>query len=597
MQAQAADVLRHVEAELDEARQRVAFAQRSIPDLAEDLQDLAEQRTDSFIELARHYLPDLSHQSMVGSWSEVRSEIEDLLLRKNDQQRGLRKEHAKLESKKQRLQTKLDQLAQEAERAKSALDSKMGNYRKQLREDPKILELDEAIVRTDRQIELALSQLKIAEVEARRKLPDYEECALFDYLRDRQFGTPAYAARGIERRWDRWVARLIEYRDAKKSFDFLSETPDVMKVMIKEKQVKYLELLRQLQSAQEDAKTKFGIHKQTDLWNDIGKQLAQTEEEMVDLRTEADALHDRIIRLDDVEGKFYRESIEIYRRFLMDLEPSVLKVYASCTDSPVDDEICARLRNLQAEFDRAQERSNEHKRSIATEEGFVAALHDLASRLRFHLRNTPGVCSVHGELDMPRLLGRMQAAELSVDDVWQTLRQAMIRSRKQVESFPDGGLGSSTDVAKKMSPLDACYIAASEQEVDGLESEDVTVDPIGILLVEATDSDIQDDQHAGFRVLAVSDSRDEAHFLVAHLESHSIPSFVRTECGDTVYAGRQFESDEYQVVVDSRKYSRAADVLRQLQARFRSAWECPKCLNRVHTGSEICWSCGRQRTL
>ena len=296
MQAQAADVLRHVEAELDEARQRVAFAQRSIPDLAEDLQALAEQRTDSFIELARHYLPDLSHQSMVGSWSEVRSEIEDLLLRKNDQQRGLRKEHAKLESKKQRLQTKLDQLAQEAERAKSALDSKMGNYRKQLREDPKILELDEAIVRTDRQIELALSQLKIAEVEARRKLPDYEECALFDYLRDRQFGTPAYAARGIERRWDRWVARLIEYRDAKKSFDFLSETPDVMKVMIKEKQVKYLELLRQLQSAQEDAKTKFGIHKQTDLWNDIGKQLAQTEEEMVGLRAEADALHDRIIR-------------------------------------------------------------------------------------------------------------------------------------------------------------------------------------------------------------------------------------------------------------------------------------------------------------
>ena len=77
----AADVLRQVKAELDAARQRVAFAQRSIPDLAEDLQNLAKQRMDSFIELARHDLPDLSHQSMVSSGSEVRSEIEDLLLR------------------------------------------------------------------------------------------------------------------------------------------------------------------------------------------------------------------------------------------------------------------------------------------------------------------------------------------------------------------------------------------------------------------------------------------------------------------------------------------------------------------------------------
>lgn len=597
MQAQAADVLRQVEAELDAARQRVAFAQRSIPDLADGLRELAEQRTDSFIELAQHYLPDLSHQSMVGSWSEVRSEIEDLLLRKNDQQRGLRKEHAKLESKEQRLQTKLDQLAQKAERAKSALDSKMGNYRKQVRKDPKILELDEAIVRTDRQIELALSQLKIAEVEARRKLPDYEESALFDYLRDRQFGTPAYRARGIERRWDRWVARLIEYKDAKKSFDFLSETPDLMKAMIKEKQVKYLQLLQQLQSAQEDAKNKFGINQQLELWNDLGERLAQTEEEMEELCTEADELHNRLIRLDDAEGKFYREALEVYRRFLMDLEPNVLKVYASCTDSPVDDEICARLRNLQAEFGRAKERSDEHKRAIATEERLVAALHDLTSRLRSHLRSTPGVCFVHVELDMPRLLQSMHATELSVDDVWQTVRRSMIRSGKQIESFPARELGSSTDVAKKISPLDACYTAASEQEVEVLDPENVTVDPSGILLVETADSDIHDDQHAGFRILAVSDSRDEAHFLVAHLASHSIPGFVRTESGDTVYEGRQFESDEYQVVVDSRKYSRAADVLRELQASFRNAWECPQCLNRVSIECEICWSCGRQRIL
>lgn len=309
---------------------------------------------------------------------------------------------------------------------------------------------------------------------------------------------------------------------------------------------------------------------------------------MEEVRTEADELHHRLIRFDDVEGKFYRESIDVYRRFLMNLEPSVLKVYASCADSAVDDEICTRLRDLQIEFDGAQERSNEHKRAITTEERFVAAPHDLAERQRSHLRNTSGICSVHGELDMPRLLGSTQATELSVDHVWQTVRRSMIRSGKQVESYSDGGLIGPKDVAKKISPWDFCYTAASEQEVGVLEHEDVTLDPSGILLVEVTDSDIQDDQHAGFRILAVSDSRDEAHFLVGHLESHSIPSFVRTKSGDTVYAGRQFESDRYQVVVDSRQYSGAADVLRQLQASFRNAWDCPKCLNRVSMEHESC---------
>lgn len=189
---------------------------------------------------------------------------------------------------------------------------------------------------------------------------------------------------------------------------------------------------------------------------------------------------------------------------------------------------------------------------------------------------------------MPHLLGSMQATKLSVDDVWQTVRRSMTRSGKQVESYSDGGLIGPKAVAKKISPSDFCYTAASEQEVGALEPEDVTVDPSGILLVEVTDSDIQDDQHAGFRILAVSDFRDEAHFLVGHLESRSIPSFVRTKSGDTVYAGRQFESDKYQVVVDSRKYSRAADVLRQLQASFRNAWECPKSLNRASMEHESC---------
>ena len=199
------------------------------------LEILAEKRTDAFIELARHYLPELSHQTLAGAWIEVRDQIHEVLLRTDDQGRRLRSRRDTVAAGLSQLLCERAEVAAELEKARLDLSSKQGNARKMLSEDRHVAACMRAIDEVDDEIDKALSLLDSAEADARKKLPEYEACSLFGYLQEQRFGTPAYAARGIERRWDRWVARFVNYKQAKASYDYLRSAPNQLLGLIDKK--------------------------------------------------------------------------------------------------------------------------------------------------------------------------------------------------------------------------------------------------------------------------------------------------------------------------------------------------------------------------
>ncbi len=60
--------------------------------------------------------------------------------------------------------------------------------------------------------------------ESAKGLP-YRSDPLFMYLWERQFGTPGYAAGGVVRMLDEWVAGLVRYHDARGNYAMLTEIP------------------------------------------------------------------------------------------------------------------------------------------------------------------------------------------------------------------------------------------------------------------------------------------------------------------------------------------------------------------------------------
>ncbi len=70
--------------------------------------------------------------------------------------------------------------------------------------------------------EAAARKATQAEADLATKGKDYEADPLFTYLWKRQFGTAAYASRGLTRVLDRWVANLIGYSGARASYAVLT---------------------------------------------------------------------------------------------------------------------------------------------------------------------------------------------------------------------------------------------------------------------------------------------------------------------------------------------------------------------------------------
>ena len=166
------------------------------------LADLVKQRTDAFVDLAEHYLPSLSYETMNNAWGEVQSKIRDLLLQKEDECRQLRVKRDTFTEQRLAAEGSLSSLRSEHEKAELDLGSKVGNFHRELRLDSRVATSLAQVEQLDGQIDQGIQDLELATDHANKKLPDYQESELFGYLQDRGYGTPAYQARGLERRWD-----------------------------------------------------------------------------------------------------------------------------------------------------------------------------------------------------------------------------------------------------------------------------------------------------------------------------------------------------------------------------------------------------------
>lgn len=231
------------------ARREIASLNASAKERTERLKRLADQNTDAFVDLSEHYLPRLSRASLPSVWKEVRGKIGDILLEKEDRRRSISMRLADNQTAHAALVTKRELAQKELDDAKLILSCKAGNFKKMLREDPAIVASNDAIDQIDEEIECALVELDRAESDADSKLPAYESCNLFQYLRRQKYGTPEYAGNRLERHWDRWVAKLTGFPKANRSYGYLTEMPEHLGKLISKKQTRYQELLTELEEA------------------------------------------------------------------------------------------------------------------------------------------------------------------------------------------------------------------------------------------------------------------------------------------------------------------------------------------------------------
>ena len=363
-------------------RAQAAECKVALERIEKTAQDDLRRRGEQLVELAQHYLPAVSSETVSNTFREVRRDLQRILERKQLEEQELQKEWDKALDRRQQLQDDLDIVTRELDELveqREELEEKLAD---RLEQDEAFQDLSRRALRSEQELARNRDRVEDSKQEAAEKLPAYKKSSLFQYLIDRGYGTSKYKKRGLTRRLDRWVARLVNFEKAKKSYDFLQVTPELMAAEVERRRDEFERLMEEVEGIEQRHSTEIGL-------TDVLKEGLKVGKRRDTLLTRIESEHQSQIEvekdLDKLAGEdneYYRQAIERMRKFLEGLKESALEAKTRGTASTTDDAIFAEIKWLNDRLEDARQQAKELRRQQSGMQRNRNDLQDLGRRFR-----------------------------------------------------------------------------------------------------------------------------------------------------------------------------------------------------------------------
>mgnify|MGYP002623509076 CR=1 FL=1 len=369
-------------AKLDERRERAATLQAEVAELDQRVTELISRRGKALIDLARHYLPEMTQAAISNTFAPVRDDLQAVLKRKHRRQKII---DGDLEQEIRRRNELEQQIAtvrlhyNDNQRQQEPLEEQLSQ---RLKENGEFQKLVDATLHVDQQLARDKQRVEELRQQALEKVPAYENSELFQYLYRRRYGFPEYAQRGITRRLDRWVAGLIDYGRARQSYEFLRVTPELLAAEVERRQDEFDDHRTRMRELESQIAQELGLAQLVQQCSALQSQQQQAEEELLAVTSRTETLEHERRELDTVQGEFYDQAIERFRQFLTETETAVLEARARRTDSPTDDEIVAEIKWLDEQTSEIQNNIHQLHEQLAENEEHVNGLNYVITRCR-----------------------------------------------------------------------------------------------------------------------------------------------------------------------------------------------------------------------
>jgi len=406
----------------EQLRRHQSECQASLRKLDESSNDLVDRRGLALLELAEHYLPEMSQQSVVESFRGVRAKLLNILERKQLRERQLHYALEQDETEALRLQASLEE-------ATDQLNEKVGQ-REQLEEVvAKQLKTDEPFQQLSAQAlvaeqELQRNEERITEIkqEANEKLPAYDKSRLFRYLYDRGYGTASYKKKGMGKRLDRWVAKLVNYDRSRRSYDFLLVTPELMAAEVTRRREQFNVLMEKIEAIEAEISAEVGLTEVLQQGKALGTRRDVLVAELAELEQQFTQHHQELLSLEGQQNEFYEQGVGQMKTFLTEMEHSWLEHQARSTPQRQDDELVAEISWLGEQLDQARRESSQLVGEQRNWDQRSAGLQDVMQRFRsadFDSRRS----FFTEDFDVERHLGDYLRGKLGREQLWSTLRR------------------------------------------------------------------------------------------------------------------------------------------------------------------------------
>lgn len=389
----------------------------------EQVRRLVAERGAVVLELARHYLPDLSRERAEAVFQEIRTDLQRIVDRQERQRQVLSERLQRLQQQAGQVDARLQQVNDQLEKQVSAREQKSQLLAERLAGHAEFSDQSAALFRAQEELERVRQRLDELQIEVREKLPEYQRCPFFQYLQRVKFGKSEYQTRGWQRWFDRRVAELVDYPQAVRSYEYLLRAPDLVQREVERLATELIPLTTRVQQIQQQLAQEVGL---TEVLR-TGERLGRERDELVQSLGEQQELmqqcEHQLQELQSEENPFHLEALVRLRQWLERTELSVLQTWAAATPSPRDDELVSQIQTLTKEL---QSLEPELQRSESSAKQLEQATLDLEFLLRrFRQSNFDAPRSRFSDaLDLGRLLRQIAGRALSRDGAWEAIRQA-----------------------------------------------------------------------------------------------------------------------------------------------------------------------------
>lgn len=415
--------------------------------LDQHMNELVSRRGGALLDLARHYLPDITLETIQQTFVEVRDDLLEVLARKQRRERDLRDQSAAAERTAEHQEAELARIT-ELLNAKVAEREKLETLvAERLHASDEFKRLSEQALESEQELERNEARVTDIKEEAAKKLPSYDGSRLFKYLYNAGYGTPRYQGTGLTRRLDRWVAGMIDYSSARLGYDFLRVTPELMQQEVTRRRERFNELMQQVEAIEDKVSDEVGLTAVMRAGQELGAQRDASVGAVAKAQDELLKRQQELLKLAGVQNEFYEQALARMQSFLASLPPARLAAESRTTPEREDDAIVAEVTYISGQLAEADQRSTSlaHDRQAWDERlGGLQSVLQQFRRAEFDSRRS----LFAGELDAESLAADYLAGRLGAAELWSRLqRSQQFAPEWHEQSGWSGGGARMNDVA------------------------------------------------------------------------------------------------------------------------------------------------------
>ncbi|MDP2357191.1 MAG: hypothetical protein Q8M31_14170 [Beijerinckiaceae bacterium] len=217
--------LRRIEAAAGKIRGQESELQIALTQASARGERLRADRIEAFKQLAAVRLDALRGQNLISDLDAAERRALDQLAEAERELARLGGERARLDAVRASAEQQRHARADELSSALAALEDLQARIEPVVRQQPDWLAQKKAVEAAQAIADESDKKAKVAEADLESKRKPYEADPLFMYLWRRKFSTSEYKSGFFVRFWDRKIAALVNYQDARANYSMLNEIP------------------------------------------------------------------------------------------------------------------------------------------------------------------------------------------------------------------------------------------------------------------------------------------------------------------------------------------------------------------------------------